>query len=159
MKRDERLARLSREHTQALMLALRIRREVPDAPEETLSEFSSRIIAFWSAGLLPHFTAEGECLLARLVRHISEEDDLVRRLQRDHLHIEAFVAAIRDDTTVEGRRSLILELGRALSAHVRWEEEQLFPSTENLLSEEELTAVGADLEMRLPVSPLPWDES
>ena len=64
MKRDPRLAALSREHTQALMLAQRIRRELPAADDDAAGAIYASVVAFWSAGLLPHFTAEGECLLA-----------------------------------------------------------------------------------------------
>ena len=157
MKRDERLVRLSREHTQALMLALRIERDVPGGPEDQLAALYSRLIAFWSAGLLPHFTAEGECLLARLVRHVPDDDERVLRVQRDHLRIEVLVASMRDASTVEARRALLLEFGETLRAHVRWEEEELFPATEATLTDQELTALGADLELRLPETTRPWD--
>lgn len=159
MKRDERLIRLSREHTQALMLAQRIEREVPGGSEAQLGALFSKLVTFWSAGLLPHFTAEGECLLARLVRHLPEEDERVRRLQRDHLRVEALVASMRDASTVEARRALLLEFGETLRAHVRWEEEELFPAIEVTLTDAELTALGADLEARLPETTRPWDAS
>jgi hypothetical protein len=152
MKRDSRLAPLSREHTQALMLALEIER-TPRYPEKQLSALFSRLIAFWSAGLLPHFTAEGECLLARLIRHLPDDDERVRRLQRDHLRMEAFVASMRDTSDIEARRILMLEFGETLRGHVRWEEEHLFPATEAMLSDEELTALGVDLKGRLPMPP------
>src|SRR5688572_17825327 len=143
MKRDARLVRLSREHTHALLLARLIERTGPEASSDELASLYSRTIAFWSAGLLPHFTAESECLLARLVRHIPDDDERVRRLQRDHLQIEAFVVSMRDASEFQARRSLMLEFGETLRTHVRWEEEQLFPATEQLLTDQELTAVGA----------------
>lgn len=139
------------------MLALRIEHDVPGGSDEELGALFSKIIAFWSAGLLPHFTAEGECLLARLVRHVPEDDARVRRTLLDHLRIEAFVASMRDATTNEDRRALLLEFGEALRIHVRWEEAELFPDTEATLTEEELTALGADLDVRLPETTRPWD--
>ncbi len=96
MKRDPRLIRLSREHTQALLLAQRIDRTLPTATDDEAGALYSQLIAFWSAGLLPHFRAEGECLLARLVRHLPLDDERVERLHRDHLHLEALVATMRD---------------------------------------------------------------
>lgn len=141
------------------MLAQRIDREVPSMTSDELAQLYSTVIAFWSAGLLPHFTAEGECLLARLVRHVPAEDELVRRLQRDHLQIEALVASMRDASDLATRREALVGLGEALRAHVRWEEETLFPAAESTLTEDELDALGVDLSARLPEHPLPFDRS
>ena len=155
MKRDPRLVRLSREHTQALMLAQRLRRELPRADAQALPALYADVVRFWAAGLLPHFTAEGECLLARLIRHVPESDPAVGRLQHDHLRIEALVASIRDARGETERREALEAFHRDLAAHVRWEEETLFPLTEQTLEQHELDALGADLEARLPEYPLP----
>lgn len=159
MKRDERLVRLSREHTQALMLALRLRREAPAAASERLGQLYSELLAFWAAGLMPHFTAEGECLLARLVRHIAQEDEHVQRLERDHLALFVLVAELRDTADLELRRAALVAFAERIEAHVRWEERDLFPFTETTLTEPELDALGNDLAVRLPEQPLPaWVE-
>lgn len=165
MKRDHRLVRLSREHTQALLLAQRLRRGIPTATEEQTAALYSQLIAFWSAGLLPHFRAEGECLLARLVRHVPLEDARVQRLHNDHLHIEALVATVRDarergDPDAPSiTKDALLEFAEVMRTHIRWEEETLFPTTEELLASPELDALAADLEDRLPEEPLPWWEA
>jgi hemerythrin-like domain-containing protein len=159
MKRDPRLQRLSREHTQALLLAQRLSRELPNANEDAAGALYSQLVAFWSAGLLPHFRAEGECLLARLVRHLPHDDARIGRLHHDHLHLEALVAGMRDnEEDTAARHAALLEFAEVIRAHVRWEEETLFPATEELLASSELDALGADLEARLPEHPLPWWE-
>jgi hemerythrin-like domain-containing protein len=155
MKRDERLVRLSREHTQALMLARRIEHEAAGADADGLGALLSDVIAYWSAGLLVHFRSENECLLARLVRHLSIEHEAVRRLQRDHLQIEALVITMRECDTIASRREALLAFGERLRSHVRWEEDHLFPVTEQALTGRELDALGADLAERLPEHPLP----
>jgi hypothetical protein len=157
MKRDPRLAQLSREHTQALMLALRFRRELPTASSHDLDVLYSSLIRFWAAGLLPHFRAEGECLLARLVRHVPAEDERVRHLQVDHLRMAALVASMRDTPEVEERRALLLDFGETIATHVHWEEQELFAVSEELLSSSELDAVGHDLDERLPRQVEAWD--
>jgi hypothetical protein len=157
VKRDPRLVRLSREHTHALMLAQRIERVAPEAADAEVAGLYSTLIAFWAAGLLPHFTAESECLLARLVRHVPLDDERVVRLQRDHLSIESLVASMRDTQEIETKRRLLLQFGETLRTHVRWEEETLFPATESLLEQRELDALGADLAERLPERPRPYD--
>lgn len=159
MKRDARLVRLSREHTQALMLARHIAREGPAADPDGVAAMYANVIAFWAAGLLPHFSAEGECLLARLVRHVPIDDERVVRLQRDHLGIESLVATMRDAHDMEARRAALLAFAERLRVHVRWEEDTLFPATEALLEEEELDALGEDLAARLPEHPLPYREA
>ena len=148
-KRHDSLIPLSREHHSALVMALRIEREVPDADEQRLQEVYGTLIAFWAQGLLPHFRAENECLLARLVRHVGAEDDLVRRTQRDHLGIEALVALMHDTDDLEARRRLLLEFAGVIRAHIRWEEDMLFAETERLLSGEEIDALGADVSERV----------
>jgi hemerythrin-like domain-containing protein len=155
VKRDPRLVLLSREHTQALMLAQRIERTAPDANDDEVAKLYSTVIAYWSAGLIVHFTAESECLLARLVRHLPLDDERVVRLQRDHLSIEALVATMRDADDTQVRRDALFAFAGRLRRHVRWEEETLFPATEQTLDARELDALGADLAGRLPTNPLP----
>ncbi len=159
MKRDERLVRLSREHTHALLLAQRIARGLPEASDDEAAGLYSTTIAFWSSGLLPHFRAEGECLLARLIRHVPVEDERVQRLHRDHLRMDAFIASMRDTDDMQQRRRWLGEFAETMRSHVRWEEETLFPSTESLLEERELDALGEDLARRLPETPLPFWEA
>lgn len=145
MKRDPQLAPLSRDHNKGLMLALRIKRELPEADEVALKRLYSDLLAFWAAGLLPHFRTENECLLARLVRHVPDDDELVRRTQRDHLCIEALVATMRDTSDLEARRETVRRFGETLREHIRWEEEVLFEETQRRLEKSEMKALGEDV--------------
>lgn len=149
MKRSAALVPLSREHHTALLLCLRIEREAPDADPPGIAAIYSDLIGFWARGLLPHFRAENECLLARLVRHVSPEDELVRRTQRDHLGIEALVASMRDTADAGVRRALLADFAAALRVHVRWEEDELFKATERSLTPAELSALGEDITERV----------
>lgn len=159
MKRDMRLVRLSREHTHALLLAQRIRKTLPSGSADDVAALYSALIAFWSAGLLPHFGAESECLLGRLVRHIPRDDEHILRLQRDHFDIEATVTAMRDATDLEARKAAMLDFAARMQTHVRWEEEDLFPTAETTLTDRELDLLGEDLADRLPEHPLPFWEA
>jgi hemerythrin-like domain-containing protein len=149
MKRSDALIPLSREHHTALVLCLRIEREVPSANDDGLREVYNDLIAFWARGLLPHFRAENECLLARLVRHVPLDDDLVQRTHRDHLVIEALVATMRDVSDKETRRQALLDFGTKLRTHIRWEEDVLFAATETQLTTEELAALGDEVTERV----------
>ena len=148
-RRQESLIPLSREHHSALVMALRIDREIPEADEAGVRGVYDALIAFWAQGLLPHFRAEGECLLARLVRHVDVENELVRRTERDHLTMEALVARMSDSSDLQARRELLLEFAKTIRAHIRWEEDVLFAETERLLTEAEMAALGAEVAERL----------
>src|SRR3970040_1328457 len=102
-RRHDSLIPLSREHHTGLVMAMRIDSEIPDADEAGVQEIYDVLIAFWAQGLLPHFRAEGECWLARLVRHVDAEHELVRRTERDHLGMEALVARMRDTDDLQAR--------------------------------------------------------
>ncbi|MDE2696881.1 MAG: hemerythrin domain-containing protein [Chloroflexota bacterium] len=159
MKRDPRLVRLSEEHHHGLVFALRLERELPDAGDAELAALYGDLLRFWARGLLPHFHAETECLIARLVRHVPDDDDRVRRIQRDHLGMEALVAHMRDASGDEERRDALATFGETLRAHIRWEERVLFESLQTDLSEAELDAAGAEILDRLPKpTRSPWVE-
>lgn len=149
MKRADALIPLSREHHTALLLALRIDREVPVGDDAAVQAVFGDLIAFWGRGLLPHFRAENECLLARLVRHLPMEDEVIRRTQHDHLGIEALVVSMRDQPALGFRRQALTDFAATLRAHIRWEEDVLFGAVEKQLTAEELAALGADVGGRL----------
>ena len=156
MKRDDRLRMLSWDHHHGLVMSLRIERELPEADSEGLAALYSDLLSFWSAGLLPHFRTENECLLARLIRHVSAEHEAVRITQRDHLSLEGLVATMRDTGEEQVRRSALAEFGAKLKSHIRWEESVLFQVTQEQLAEAEMDALGADINERHPeVVPAP----
>jgi hemerythrin-like domain-containing protein len=154
MKRHPQLVLLSWDHHHGLVLALRIGREVTGANAMSLARLYADLLASWDAHLLPHFRVEQECLLARLVRHVSKDDELISRTVGDHLSMAALVATMRDTTDRELRRDVVHRFGETLRAHIRWEEEVLFEVTQRALDEDELAALGRDITERLPgVSP------
>jgi hypothetical protein len=150
MKRDPALVRLSWDHHHGLVFARRIAKELPSASDSEAAQLYSDLVAFWSAGLLPHFRAEGECLLARLVRHLPHESEPVVRLQRDHLSLEALVATMRDASDAGERRDALAAFGELLHDHIRWEERDLFEVTQQQLTPDEMAALGEQLDDELP---------
>jgi len=159
MRRDDRLVRLSWDHHHALAMARRILLEVDSATNDGLAGLYSDLVGFWSAGLLPHFRAEQECLLARLIRHVAPEDPAVTRTHSDHLYLEALVATMRDQPDIETRREALRRFAEALRAHVRWEEATLFALTQERCDDDDLDAMAADFEDQLPpLAPAPMGE-
>jgi hemerythrin-like domain-containing protein len=150
VKRDPALVCLSREHHDGLVLSLRIGRELAGADDADVQALYADMLEFWEQSLLRHFRAEGECLLARLVRHVDLEDEMVTRTEADHLRMAGFVADMKDTSDVAVRAERIGQFGEALREHIRWEEENLFEVTQRVMAKAELRALGRDLEERLP---------
>jgi len=148
MKRDPRLKKLSWDHHHGLVMALRIERELAD-PQADAGALYADLLAFWSAGLLPHFRVEGECLLARLIRHLPDSHDSVRRTMNDHLGMAALVATMRDTTDGTVRRDTLARFGATLKEHIRWEELVLFQLTQDALASAELDALEVEVEAAL----------
>jgi hypothetical protein len=149
MKRAPELVPLSWDHHHGLVLARRIAAE-SDGPPDTLNALYSDLIAFWSAGLLPHFRVEGECLLARLLRHLGEDAPEVQRVLDDHLGLAGLVATMRDTRELEVRRTALRAFGQRLHQHIRWEEDVLFQQTQDHLAPEEMAALGEDIRAYVP---------
>ena len=150
MKRDDRLVRLSWDHHHALVFARRIATELDTLDGEGLARLYSDLVGFWAAGLLPHFRAEQECLLARLIRHVAPEDPAVTRAHGDHLYLEALVATLRDSPDSDTRREALRRFGETLRVHVRWEEDTLFALAQERCDDDDLDAMARDFEEQLP---------
>jgi hemerythrin-like domain-containing protein len=148
LKRDPNLVCLSREHHDGLVLCLRIERELPETQPPVLEALYRDVDDFWEQALLRHFRAESECLLARLVRYASYDDEMVSRLNTDHLRLAAIIAEMRDDPKTRPR--CLEAFGKLLRDHIKWEEEQLFEITQQRLKKREMEALGRELEARLP---------
>lgn len=153
MKRDASLIRLSRDHHRGLVMGMRIERDLPAADAADTERIYAELQSFWGAGLLPHFRAECECLLARLVRHVVPEDELIVKTQRDHLRIESLMVGMQDSEDREARRLSMFEVATVLKEHIRWEEAVLFEAAQQKLTQDEKVALEADLADRIPEVP------
>jgi hemerythrin-like domain-containing protein len=142
VKRSEALASLSRDHHQALAVAVALRRAT-DADDAR-----ARFLEFWEREGAFHFRIEEEVLLPNWARMGSVDAAAAARLAQDHLEIRSAAVAL----TAEARSLTALhELGEKLSAHVRFEERELFPLIEADLSApalEDLARVVAEAEGR-----------
>ena len=155
MKRHPALVRLSRDHNRGLVVALHVENALPTATDAEVDEMQRVVVDFWRTSLLPHFRAECECLLARLVRHAGLSGDLITRTESDHLQLHALVASLRDTSDIATRRLLLGDLASLLRDHIRWEESVLFAATQTQLDPSELAAVGQDLADRISAEPPP----
>ena len=125
---------LSHAHHQALFIAKRLRDEREGAREA--------FVAFWLEQGQPHFRIEEEVLLPGSGLAGPGSDDDVARMLDEHLEIRR-----RARRAVEGEASgdELHQLGVLLTAHVRFEERELFPRIEFELGEQGLEVLAARL--------------
>ena len=138
MKRSEALQALSRDHHQALAVALRLRRADADGAPEAQRGF----LDFWREHGSAHFAAEEEVLLPTFADHGDPEHPSVAEVLRQHADIRIAALALRrrDASAAE-----LNELGGLLDDHVRLEERTLFPLIEDALDDEQLSRLAEAL--------------
>lgn len=139
MKRTPELQQLSRDHHQALFASLKLRR----ADESTRAEAIARFLEFWRGHGERHFEIEESVLLPGFARGGGDpRHELVARVLTEHVEIRA---AARDVTPETGLSELH-DLGERLAAHVRLEEDELFPLIEATLDPQALAGLGEELD-------------
>jgi hemerythrin-like domain-containing protein len=126
MKRSTALQPLSREHHTALTLAKACERATQSRDENRISETCQRVIRAFAVELEPHFQVEEQSLLPLL--HEAENQPLAQRTQADHQQLRALLDGLRKNDI-----GALDNFGKLLSAHVRFEERELFPALESLL--------------------------
>lgn len=131
MKRDVRLRGLSSEHHRALVLA----RSLTEHQGAWSRADGAALGQRFDQEIEPHFRTEDELLLPALRRAGAVK--LQERIAADHGFLRSQVAAAR---VGDGRAARAFAL--RLHDHVRFEERELFPVCEDLLSDEVLEAVA-----------------
>jgi hemerythrin-like domain-containing protein len=99
------------------------------------ASIAGELTARFAADLEPHFQMEEEILLPAL--HAVGESALAQRTREDHLALRRAVGAIEN-----GDHSQIAGFAERLTAHVRFEERELFPRCEACLPDEVLEEVS-----------------
>jgi hypothetical protein len=137
MKRSPALAPLSRDHHVALEVALRLRRATPATLAQAITHFRD----FWDRQGEDHFVVEERVVLTALQADDTEWAAATRRVRDEHAEIRTRASALPGDSSLDAAHGL----GALLSAHVRYEERELFPLHEGRLSREALAALGRAL--------------
>jgi hemerythrin-like domain-containing protein len=132
MKRSEELAPLSRDHHHGLFAALQLRRATPETADKAREAF----LAFWHAEGRHHFAVEEDILLPAFARRGPADHEAVVRVLVEHVDLRRRAQDLEDLEALH-------ELGDRLRAHIRHEEDVLFPLIEETLGHDELVALGA----------------
>jgi hemerythrin-like domain-containing protein len=148
VKRDLRLVGLSREHHHALVLAAHLRKAVQAGGD--LAAMARRAARQFADEIDPHFRVEEEILLPALRRLGPAEDCFVQQIEADHAWLRAGAAR-----AAGGETAHLLAWAERLTAHVRFEEREVFEHCQQVLSPEILDAVG----LARPAEPPPRGRS
>lgn len=126
MKRSPILQPLSREHHTALTLAKASERAAQSGDAALVRQTCQRVVLAFLNELEPHFQTEEDSLLPLL--HSPETQALVVRTLADHQQLRGLIEALRQNDA-----ETLDSFGKCLTAHVRFEERELFPALESLL--------------------------
>jgi hemerythrin-like domain-containing protein len=144
MLRDKNLIPLSRQHQHALALCVRIQRAV-EAGEVDLGAWQTEVRQLFEQEIRIHFEAEERVLFPSIAQD-PELSRLTEELLAEH-------GVLRDyfRRAAESRldRAELETLSSKLSAHIRKEERQLFERMQQLLTEQQLEALGKSLDQSL----------
>jgi hypothetical protein len=137
-RRHDSLVPLSHDHHHALAQARRLERTASMDDEADRRRATDDFINFYLGSLLRHFREEEELFFAPLIDEKGAQESVIRALT-EHLRVHARVRRLkRDLADGEVEPNQLVELSKLLTAHVRFEERDLLPLVEDLLSEEEL---------------------
>lgn len=126
MKRHPLLQPLSREHHAALQLALNARRAASARERSGVEAMSLACVEAFAGELDPHFIVEETTLLPLLVA--AGEDALAQRLESEHRQLRELAGRL-----LPAAAPVLLAFAELLSAHVRFEERELFVVVQALL--------------------------
>ncbi|MFC5302546.1 hemerythrin domain-containing protein [Azospira restricta] len=131
MKRCPELQDLSREHHTALALVVRLKRAAASGDEAQVEAACRRTCEVFAGELLPHFHVEERDLLPAL--EAAGASAVVARTLLEHRALQRLVRELElPDPDV------LLRFAELMSAHVRFEERELFEVAEDLLGREAL---------------------
>lgn len=134
MKRIPELRDLSDDHHLALVLAQRCRRTNRSDSQWSPEQLWAQVQELMTSHLEPHFRIEETILLPAL--EALGEESLVERIVDDHAALRELCAAHTPD------RVRVVRFGELLESHIRYEERQVFESTQDRLSAKTLEAVA-----------------
>lgn len=144
MLRNKSLIPLSHQHQRSLALCVRIDRAQPIPPAD-MEAWQAEIEWLFEQEIKIHFAAEEQVLFPR-ASDFPDLLPLVKELVADHTALRKCFSQAQERRMSEER---MLAFAQHLSTHIRKEERQLFERMQELMSAEELVALGKKLEEAL----------
>ena len=144
LKRDKALHILSHDHHHGLILSQLIKKGSPqykNLPDTTEGK-KDYTIRFYNDELIKHFEDEEKILFPVVKGKDDEIDNLFEEIKTEHKIIKQLIIKLELDEHVE---DTLAELGHILESHIRKEERTLFGKIQEVLTEDELTALENQL--------------
>jgi hemerythrin-like domain-containing protein len=135
IKRNENISKLSKDHHFTLLFCWKIRQGLKFEVEP--GEIKDYIQYFWRQFMQPHFAEEETILFAQI------KNAEVQRALNEHKQIAEQIKAL--DNNTHNSTEQISMLAEMVDNHVRYEERQLFPHLEKILTAEQLDNIGRQL--------------
>jgi hemerythrin-like domain-containing protein len=136
IKRNENLVQLSRDHHATLLFCWKIRTGLKlNIDTERIKTY---VQYFWQVHMQPHFVEEETILFAPV------KDAAVQKALDEHADINKQVESIMASPIVQPQQ--LATLADVVDNHVRYEERELFPHLENILTGEQLKEIGSRLQ-------------
>jgi hemerythrin-like domain-containing protein len=142
-KRRDALIPLTHDHHHALVRARALISVASESDDAARTHAAESFIRFYRNDTLLHFHEEEEVLFPKLLEYVEEVPEELARVLIDHVRIHGMVARLQErlpSGAPDGRS--LRELGELLRAHVRLEENQLFPLIERVVPERDLQDVS-----------------
>lgn len=143
IKRHEALHPLSRHHTNALHIALKLNRIGTAKSNISEKEMIQQLEAFWNPDGQQHFREEEEILLPAFAQCTSINRPEITEMLMEHVKIRAMIDTLLKSEAINV--SKMHELGALLEVHIRKEERVIFPMIEQSLPEDKLQELAAYL--------------
>ena len=144
LKRDKALHILSHDHHHGLLLAQLIKKGSPKYKNmpNTAGGKKDYSIRFYNDELIKHFNDEEKILFPVVKGKDDEIDNLFTEIITEHKKIKQLINQLESNEDVE---NTLDELGHILESHIRKEERNLFGKIQEILTEEDLTAIENQL--------------
>lgn len=134
IKRSKHILPLSKDHHFTLLFSWKIRQGLKFGVDD--QRIKAYVQYFWQENMQGHFCEEEEILFALV------EDAKVKKAIEDHKQIKGQIELLKTETGKLASKRLTT-LADTVDAHVRYEERELFPHLEKVLTETQLTTIGA----------------
>jgi hemerythrin-like domain-containing protein len=140
MQRSQPLIPLSHDHHHGLVFIRRVKSQLQDSAD--VGAIVAYVLAFWDEDLLRHFEEEEQYIFP-----LVPDNDLLRmRAEQEHMKVRAIMTMLREGPPEAA--ALVQHLADLLTAHIRFEERELFPLIEQVAGPLKLAAAGEMLASR-----------
>ena len=146
-RRHDSLIPLTHDHHHALAQTRRLRGAAKDNERELLRQ-SQAFLDFFHDETVSHFREEEEVVFPLAVED-ERAKEVLARVMMEHLQIRALATRLEVEVT-ESRVTpeSATELATALDAHIRFEERKVFPLLEEVVADDQLSAISLRLRVR-----------